>query len=141
VVDPGLAQRLAELSQRPEVLVVAGVLAREHRVHRVMPVVIPHRVEPVATGGAGADDPRVVELRLGDHERGSAELFAKRGDLRRQLLEDVGWRLVDDREPTSSSSWRRRSRSEEHTSELQSRGHLVCRLLLAKKTTIVASWR
>src|SRR5690625_5830752 len=26
-----------------------------------------------------------------------------------------------------------RGRSEEHTSELQSRGHLVCRLLLAKK--------
>src|SRR6266702_8891243 len=26
-------------------------------------------------------------------------------------------------------------RSEEHTSELQSRGHLVCRLLLAKKKT------
>src|SRR6266498_156962 len=29
-------------------------------------------------------------------------------------------------------SWRRR-RSEEHTSELQSRPHLVCRLLLEKK--------
>src|SRR5690625_7566697 len=28
---------------------------------------------------------------------------------------------------------RRGSRSEEHTSELQSRGHLVCRLLLEKK--------
>src|SRR5207253_9995984 len=28
---------------------------------------------------------------------------------------------------------RRQSRSEEHTSELQSRGHLVCRLLLEKK--------
>src|SRR5437870_11141264 len=28
---------------------------------------------------------------------------------------------------------RRRCRSEEHTSELQSRGHLVCRLLLEKK--------
>src|SRR5690625_6457626 len=27
-------------------------------------------------------------------------------------------------------------RSEEHTSELQSRGHLVCRLLLQKKTRI-----
>src|SRR5690625_6576494 len=27
------------------------------------------------------------------------------------------------------------ARSEEHTSELQSRGHLVCRLLLDKKTT------
>src|SRR5207253_10213040 len=29
-----------------------------------------------------------------------------------------------------------RSRSEEHTSELQSRGHLVCRLLLEKKNAI-----
>src|SRR5207253_11189503 len=28
-----------------------------------------------------------------------------------------------------------RCRSEEHTSELQSRGHLVCRLLLEKKNT------
>src|SRR2546429_1774660 len=31
------------------------------------------------------------------------------------------------------------SRSEEHTSELQSRLHLVCRLLLAKKTAIQTS--
>src|SRR5690625_2679531 len=30
------------------------------------------------------------------------------------------------------------ARSEEHTSELQSRGHLVCRLLLEKKNIIVA---
>src|SRR5690625_8051984 len=32
-------------------------------------------------------------------------------------------------------SWRVAVRSEEHTSELQSRGHLVCRLLLEKKKT------
>src|SRR3989442_6933611 len=31
------------------------------------------------------------------------------------------------------------SRSEEHTSELQSRPHLVCRLLLEKKTTTIFS--
>src|SRR5690625_5719338 len=30
--------------------------------------------------------------------------------------------------------WEMMSRSEEHTSELKSRGHLVCRLLLEKKT-------
>src|SRR5690625_5766535 len=30
-------------------------------------------------------------------------------------------------------------RSEEHTSELQSRGHLVCRLLLEKKNNTTAS--
>src|SRR3989442_4180762 len=32
-------------------------------------------------------------------------------------------------------------RSEEHTSELQSRPHLVCRLLLEKKTIIVRRYR
>src|SRR5437870_9617416 len=34
---------------------------------------------------------------------------------------------------------RRRDRSEEHTSELQSRGHLVCRLLLEKKKKLINS--
>src|SRR5690625_6144991 len=34
---------------------------------------------------------------------------------------------------SSPSSPSTRPRSEEHTSELQSRGHLVCRLLLEKK--------
>src|SRR2546422_5490062 len=43
--------------------------------------------------------------------------------------------------PTSLRWTRRRQRSEEHTSELQSRLHLVCRLLLEKKkkTTIIQS--
>src|SRR5690625_6346925 len=35
--------------------------------------------------------------------------------------------------PRSPGFLVRRGRSEEHTSELQSRGHLVCRLLLEKK--------
>src|SRR3712207_8805333 len=35
----------------------------------------------------------------------------------------------------------RAGRSEEHTSELQSRQYLVCRLLLEKKTTATASTR
>src|SRR5215208_8510745 len=37
------------------------------------------------------------------------------------------------RRATSPSSAPPKRRSEEHTSELQSRGHLVCRLLLEKK--------
>src|SRR5690625_6334054 len=36
------------------------------------------------------------------------------------------------RPPPAGSGWR----SEEHTSELQSRGHLVCRLLLEKKKSV-----
>src|SRR5690625_6104424 len=35
--------------------------------------------------------------------------------------------------PTKSVKFSETVRSEEHTSELQSRGHLVCRLLLEKK--------
>src|SRR3989442_9283779 len=34
-----------------------------------------------------------------------------------------------------AAGWLIRARSEEHTSELQSRPHLVCRLLLEKKKT------
>src|SRR5690625_7470094 len=44
--------------------------------------------------------------------------------------------------PRSPPPWmtsRSPTRSEEHTSELQSRGHLVCRLLLEKKKSIKAS--
>src|SRR5690625_7010165 len=37
-----------------------------------------------------------------------------------------------DRETTRGDEFGRIERSEEHTSELQSRGHLVCRLLLEK---------
>src|SRR5471030_3518103 len=38
-----------------------------------------------------------------------------------------------ERRDISRGSWRSPSRSEEHTSELQSLRHLVCRLLLEKK--------
>src|SRR5215510_16160472 len=42
----------------------------------------------------------------------------------------TGFRASRHRWPARAT---RRARSEEHTSELQSRGHLVCRLLLEKK--------
>src|SRR5439155_23201610 len=37
--------------------------------------------------------------------------------------------------PSAAETRKARGRSEEHTSELQSRGHLVCRLLLEKTKT------
>src|SRR2546429_6698770 len=46
-------------------------------------------------------------------------------------------RLDDDRRPAAPT---RDERSEEHTSELQSRLHLVCRLLLEKKKNIQNSY-
>src|SRR5690625_2953794 len=47
-----------------------------------------------------------------------------------ELLSDIEDNLRIDAVPVT---WPIGSRSEEHTSELQSRGHLVCRLLLEKK--------
>src|SRR2546422_6954033 len=49
-----------------------------------------------------------------------------RRDARAHLRRSTGAR-------PKATAWRNRSRSEEHTSELQSRLHLVCRLLLEKK--------
>src|SRR5690625_6332008 len=45
-------------------------------------------------------------------------------------LKNLSWIKSRKREPSHTYQ-----RSEEHTSELQSRGHLVCRLLLEKKNT------
>src|SRR5437899_9027670 len=47
------------------------------------------------------------------------------------LLQEVPWH--SEREDLSSPRRRKAERSEEHTSELQSLRHLVCRLLLEKK--------
>src|SRR5690625_5629364 len=43
----------------------------------------------------------------------------------------IAWSIMSATSPRGTLQ--RGSRSEEHTSELQSRGHLVCRLLLEKK--------
>src|SRR6266508_5013310 len=55
---------------------------------------------------------------------GQLELFHIAGQVIGRATYQPGWRWTQHVGPT---------RSEEHTSELQSRGHLVCRLLLEKK--------
>src|SRR3989442_4553158 len=53
-----------------------------------------------------------------------------------EAAEDAGAHLeflADGQGGEELSEWRIANRSEEHTSELQSRPHLVCRLLLEKK--------
>src|SRR5690625_5659551 len=55
--------------------------------------------------------------------------FAKDWTLKQAIDASVAQKLL----PKLHGSRRKLERSEEHTSELQSRGHLVCRLLLEKK--------
>src|SRR5207253_9923754 len=67
----------------------------------------------------------VVGLGGGRHDMGGDRRAAGR-----QLGEGGGVQVAVDGHGDRA---RYRGRSEEHTSELQSRGHLVCRLLLEKK--------
>src|SRR2546422_3913305 len=70
-----------------------------------------------------------VGLHLGRHRVGDGLVPRghRQGDVERRLER----RLVESRERAA-----RVDRSEEHTSELQSRLHLVCRLLLEKKKKV-----
>src|SRR5207253_9004756 len=81
---------------------------------------------------------RHQDLAAGGRGRRGPEPLGEPPDLARELLgggKDRG--VEEDREHAVHDPPRRGigrvARSEEHTSELQSRGHLVCRLLLGKK--------
>src|SRR3712207_8779434 len=74
-------------------------------------------------------------VRIVDVERGGGDQQRLLPQLDAGLLERAGRR--DHRPRRERSGVQRRRRSEEHTSELQSRQYLVCRLLLEKKKTLI----
>src|SRR5690625_5728246 len=67
------------------------------------------------------------QLSVQSHRAGKRGRKRERRDARLRTPRDISSRQLQ------------RSRSEEHTSELQSRGHLVCRLLLEKNKTGIKS--
>src|SRR3712207_7119802 len=68
-------------------------------------------------------------------QRGGSLRCPRRGGLARRRVD--GWRAT--RHQRRRRGFRGPRRSEEHTSELQSRQYLVCRLLLEKKQTVAAT--
>src|ERR1039458_10473563 len=78
-----------------------------------------------------ADDPAPWDL----YEQGRAA--EKAGHMSQAYLLYSQAAALD---PKNKTYWLRSQRSEEHTSELQSLRHLVCRLLLEKKTNIDQGW-
>src|SRR5690625_3659217 len=85
---------------------------------------------------------RRIEEELGSVE-GEIELARSEWEKERELLEDRQEAQAQiDRVKTEMEAaerdqdYEKLARSEEHTSELQSRGHLVCRLLLEKKRAV-----
>src|SRR5258708_31853252 len=93
-------------------------------------------------GGFGAFDfeefsgAHIVEVAVDWNGLGDERMIADAGD-----VVEHGLFLVADGEPLDvfTGAGARALRSEEHTSELQSPDHHVCRLLLEKKT--MSSWR
>src|SRR3712207_8451241 len=79
--------------------------------------------------------PYTTLFRSSRRGRGTSEADATGGAARAPQTRCVGTLYRPDRARRRGPSLRRRRRSEEHTSELQSRQYLVCRLLLEKKNT------
>src|SRR5687768_18312901 len=78
---------------------------------------------------------RSSDLYSAEHAKRSANIACIIGIKSRVGGEDVRCAAAATRRVVYSISDRPELRSEEHTSELQSRLHLVCRLLLEKKKT------
>src|SRR5215208_6240493 len=84
-------------------------------------------------GLIGCEGNRLIYLACGSVETNERLSLAER----LVTIHDGLARIVDEFRPdeaaVEATFVNRDARSEEHTSELQSRGHLVCRLLLEKK--------
>src|SRR3712207_7347987 len=65
--------------------------------------------------------------------RGGGEVVLTDGPFVETKEQLAGYYVVDCADLDDAIAWARKVRSEEHTSELQSRQYLVCRLLLEKK--------
>src|SRR5690625_6747912 len=83
----------------------------------------------VALGGGHGLAATLRALRLVTHDVTAVVTVADDGGSSGRLRQELGVLPPGDL----------RMRSEEHTSELQSRGHLVCRLLLEKKKSVLGT--
>src|SRR2546429_6981730 len=112
------------------------LLAHEKRLHRS----IAERIAPEAV----CPKPQIEASRIAcaiSFSRALSCSFEPSGLRCARRCNASSWRIVPTRHGThwphvslrKNAAMRRRIRSEEHTSELQSRLHLVCRLLLEKK--------
>ena len=87
-VDVGGLEGGGQVLHRAEVGVVPVLLAGDHRVEGVVEVVGPLGVDPEPADLPGADDPRVVQVALGDQDQVPAEVGLEDVDLGGQLLQE-----------------------------------------------------
>ncbi len=95
-VEIGRTQRGRECLRGGEVLVVAVGLTGQRDVQGVVDIVGPLRGQPAAVGLARSDQPRVVQVRLGDQAERPAQPGGQRVDRRGQLLQQRQRSVVHD---------------------------------------------
>src|SRR5690554_7223836 len=81
----------------------------------------------------------LTDEQKGELQKYQAEQFKQNEELRlesRKLFFELR-QMALEKNPKEELIQKKIERSEEHTSELQSRPHLVCRLLLEKKKTMI----
>src|SRR2546422_4469817 len=76
---------------------------------------------------------RAIKRAYGDEEHIDVKVDVQTGAFKVFLLKTVVEKVEDPKIQVQLDTAKKIKRSEEHTSELQSRLHLVCRLLLEKK--------
>src|SRR5207249_5532571 len=100
-------------------------------------------VEFYQAGLSAKDIDRLVKFEVLGYSGGPQDEAPKKG--RSGARARVNWDMLEKRIAESETAYQRPvirrkiDRSEEHTSELQSRFDLVCRLLLEKKKTTIAT--
>src|SRR5207253_7511301 len=102
----------------------------------VLPLPLASTLFPYTTlfrsGGVDVDDDTFLEAAR-DGRADAGDLDATLGELGDDHPDLIGANVQPDDQGIALPHACHAFRSEEHTSELQSRGHLVCRLLLEKK--------
>ena len=88
---------LARPADLAEVVVVALPLAGQQCVQRVVDVVVPLGVEAVAVGISRGDEPRIVEIGLGDQRERPRQMRGERVHLGRHLFEHVRGAVIHQR--------------------------------------------
>src|SRR5258707_10874269 len=89
VVNEAAAKAFRELRDRSEIGQVASRLARQDGVQRVMKIVVPLRIETIASSFARRDDSRLVEIAFRDHDQMAPHFGFELIDLCAELLEKV----------------------------------------------------
>src|SRR5690625_594045 len=135
----GMAERAALMSRTDRKYLVPAGLAAElvHDLADDLHVLDIDRQRTFAYRSLYYDTPELPSYRTAAPRR------RRRFKVRRREYVDAGTSFLEVKTRTGrgdTEKVREERRSEEHTSELQSRGHLVCRLLLEKKKAICYSY-